>query len=189
MEPERVPRHPGRVLAHARTVRRVDRPGRRVACAPPARRRHRRTSTTSSASPRRGASGWSSTPAWSRAAGSCSSTRARGEYAGALELKFLDLVDQGDRAAVHEATGRQRRLVAAAVRVRPVQRPHRVRDLLDRRRRDDRPPPPLRRRRPVGAGCAPARSTTCCSRRTRSPTRHGSSTATARCSRSPTATC
>ena len=37
-----------------------------------------------------------------------------GEYAGALELKFLTFVDQGDRADVDEAARRQRGLVAPA---------------------------------------------------------------------------
>ena len=153
------------------------------------RRRHRARSATSSASPRPRASGSSSTPASSRAAGSCSSTRPRGEYAGALELKFLTWSikaigllstkrpDGSDGwSLLLFVFGQFNVHIAFGI-------------FWTGARRDDRPPPPLRRRRPRPPGCAPARSTTCCSRRTRSPTRPGSSTATARCSRSPTATC
>ena len=89
MDPEVVAGHPGRVLAHARAVRRVHRPGRRLARPPAARRRHRHLGDFVRFAPPKGIG---LDPRRRRREGrrvTCSSTAARGEYAGALELKFL----------------------------------------------------------------------------------------------------
>ena len=139
-------RDPRRLLPQARTVPGVGRPDGHGSRPGRARARHRRRQRLREvpatqghrSRPRRRAGQGRWLPLHRRREG-----RVR-RRAGAEDLR---LQHQGDRADHHQAARRVRGLVAADLRVRPVPRPHRLRDLLDRPRRHDRPAPPGRPRR------------------------------------------
>ena len=132
-EPDDDARPARRLLAQARPVRGVGRPGRRVASTSRRSAAASTRSATSSASRRRRASGSSLDAGVVKGGGYLFIDEPARRVRRRARAEVPDLVDQGDRPALDEAPRRQRGLVAAAVRVRPVLDPHRVRDLLDRR--------------------------------------------------------